>query len=118
MKSKHSGIKRILLAFRHSFDGLAAAFESESAFRQDLFVCAAGVAALFFIPLEFWERLALGSSLVFILLAELTNTAIESVVDRIGDEYNDLSKKAKDIGSAIVLTTFASVIALWILILY
>ncbi len=42
-------------------------------------------------------------SLVLILIAELLNSAIEAVVDRIGAERHELSGRAKDIGSAAVL---------------
>ena len=53
-------------------------------------------------------------SLAFIILAELINTAIESIIDRISPKYHALSKKAKDIGSATVIITIISVISLLI----
>ena len=37
---------------------------------------------------------------------ELINTAIETIIDRIGEEFHPLSKKAKDIGSLLVLLAF------------
>ncbi len=46
--------------------------------------------------------LAAGAATALVLITELLNSALESVVDRIGVEYHVLSGKAKDIGSAAV----------------
>lgn len=106
MKSPYSGIKRIMKAFGYSLDGFKAAFKSEAAFRQDIIFC------LIMLPIcVYWapSKLAaayLAFSLIFILIVELINTAIEAVVDRISEHYHILSKKAKDIGSLIVLMAF------------
>ena len=48
---------------------------------------------------------------------ELINTAIETIIDRISDEYHNLSKKAKDIGSCLVLLSFINMIFIWMSIL-
>jgi len=45
---------------------------------------------------------------------ELLNTAIESVVDRVGPEWHDLSKRAKDMGSAAVLLAMLFCGGIWI----
>ena len=52
------------------------------------------------------------------IISELVNTAIEMTIDRISDEIHPLSKIAKDIGSAIVLTSFIYLILVWIIVLY
>ena len=106
------------MAFKYSCSGIRAAFESESAFRQDLLICVVGWGILVFLNLGFYAKLALGISLVFLILAELINTAIERVVDRIGPEYNKLSKQAKDIGSAIVCVTLCAVCVLWASVIF
>lgn len=48
------------------------------------------------------------------IVAELLNSAIEAVVDRIGSEYHDLSKRAKDYGSAAVLVLIVQALIIWI----
>jgi diacylglycerol kinase (ATP) len=63
------------------------------------------------------EKLILGLSLVLILIMELVNTAIETVINRISSERHPLSKKAKDIGSLLVLISFVWAAAAWIIIL-
>ena len=106
MKSNDTGIKRILKAFRYSYDGFTATFKSEAAFRQDILFCLVMGLSLFWLPVRGVALAFLIFSLFLILLMELVNTGIEAVVDRIGAEYHPLSKKAKDIGSLLVLLSF------------
>ncbi|MBO4520951.1 MAG: diacylglycerol kinase, partial [Alphaproteobacteria bacterium] len=87
MKSADKGIKRILKAFTYSYDGFRSTFKSEAAFRQELLFCLCFGTALFFLPLPLTHLILLLFSLFFILFAELLNTAIETLVDRIGEEY-------------------------------
>jgi diacylglycerol kinase (ATP) len=51
---------------------------------------------------------------IFLLIAELINTAIEYIVDRIGKEYNPISGYAKDMGSAIVLLSLVNLLVSWL----
>lgn len=118
MKSKYTGVNRIIKAFGYSWDGLRAVFKTETAFRQDLFLCVLGVIVQFFIDVPMLYRILMVCSLGAIILAELTNSAIETIIDRIDSEYNHLSKRAKDIGSAIVMLTITFVILLWIALIF
>lgn len=118
MKSPYKGINRIIHAFKYSFDGLIATFKSESAFRQDILLCVLAVIFQSFLDLPILSRIIMITSLLFIIIAELINTAIETIVDRISPEKNILSKKAKDIGSAIVMLTIFGVCALWVSLIF
>ena len=117
MKSPYSGFKRILKAFVYSYDGFVATFKSEAAFRQDLLVFVVGTVITLLLPISTLEKGLLISSLVLILLMELANTAVEVIVDRISEDYHELSKKAKDIGSLLVLLSFVNAIIVWIAVL-
>ncbi len=118
MKTTKRGIPRILNAFKYSYDGFMAAFKSEEAFRQDILVCIILAPTAIFLPITIIEKLFLFSSLFLIIIAELTNTAIEMTIDRISDEIHPLSKIAKDIGSCIVLISFLYLITVWGVIIY
>lgn len=109
-------IKHIFSAVKNSVNGLKTVFKNEIAFRQDLLIVLIGCCALPFLHIDMLAKCLLGFSLMLILIAELVNTAIENVVDRIGTEYNELSKIAKDIGSAIVMITLISVFVLWFVV--
>ena len=55
-----------------------------------------------------------GSPLFLLLIVELLNSAIESVVDRIGDEVHTLSGQAKDMGSAAVMLALMFTAVCWL----
>jgi diacylglycerol kinase (ATP) len=101
-QKQRRGLNRIWHALGYSLAGLKAGWH-ETAFRQE--ACAAVV----LIPLAFWlgrswvEVALLAGTVLLLGIVELLNTAIESAIDRIGFERHDLSKRAKDIGSAAVL---------------
>lgn len=111
-------IGRIRRAGQYSLSGLRAALSTEAAFRQEMIV------ALVLVPLGAWlghngiERTLLVGSLMLVLIVELLNSAIESVVDRVGLERHVLSGRAKDMGSAAVLLAIGLVLITWGLILW
>ena len=111
------GFARIYAAFFHSVRGYRATWATEEAFRQEvyLFVIAG--------PLGLWigatpvEKALLTGSILLVMIVELLNTGIEIVVDRISFERHELSGRAKDVGSAAVLTSLALAGLVWSLIL-
>ena len=118
MTNKKKGLNRIMAAFKNSWNGLRAVAQNEAAFRQELFVCLIGVVVMFVANLSMVERIVLAVSMVCVLVVELINTAIENIVDRIGPEYHELSGRAKDIGSAIVLLTITAVVCVWLFVFF
>jgi diacylglycerol kinase (ATP) len=114
--SKSRGIRRIINAFRYSFAGLKAAWVNEEAFRQEI------IAAIIVVPLGLWlgasgaQRALLIGVYFIIPLMELLNSAIESIVDRIGQERHELSGRAKDLGSAAVFLSICIALVVWIII--
>jgi diacylglycerol kinase (ATP) len=97
----------------YSMAGLRAGW-GETAFRQEV------IAAVVLVPLAFWlgqgwvQVALLAGSVLLVMIVELLNTAIEAVVDRIGPEWHDLSKRAKDVGSAAVLLALLLAMGTWI----
>ncbi len=115
---KRRGISRLIAAARYSINGLRSAFRSEEAFRLEVLVL------VVFSPLALWlgetavERALLIGVLLLLMIIELLNTAIEAVVDRIGPEYHELSREAKDIGSAAVFVGMGLVAVVWVIVLF
>jgi diacylglycerol kinase (ATP) len=103
MKPGKKGLERIIDASAYSMQGLRSAWKNEAAFRQEIFAIAILAPLSFFVARDPVQWLLLVAPLFLILVVELLNSAIESVVDRIGPERNDLSGRAKDMGSAAVL---------------
>ena len=115
-KSK-SGLKRIFSAFFYSIDGFKAAWRNEHAFRQELMLVVPGIIIALLLPVSPLRKLALVAVLLFILIIELINSAIEAVVDRISFERHPLAKNAKDFGSAAGFLSIVLAGATWIVIL-
>jgi diacylglycerol kinase (ATP) len=59
-----------------------------------------------------WKGLLFLATTV-VLVVELLNSAIESVVDIASPEYHVLAKRAKDLGSAAVLLSIVLAVVLW-----
>ena len=110
-------LPRVIRAAGYSVAGLKAALRNETAFRQEMVLFA------IFTPLGFWlgrdgvERSLLVGSLLLVLIVELLNSAVETAVNRIGDEPHALSGRAKDLGSAAVFVALLLVVMVWALVL-
>ena len=101
-------------AFGYSLAGLRAGW-SETAFRQETIASAVLIPAAFWLGHTWVEAILLAGSVVLVMIIELLNTGIETAIDRIGPEWHDLSKRAKDLGSAAVLLSLLLCAATWIL---
>jgi len=76
-------MERLLRATINTWHGLLAAARSEEAFRQELVALVLAVPLAFLLADEGWKRLALIGVVVFVLVVELLNTAIEKLADRV-----------------------------------
>ncbi|MFZ3039142.1 MAG: diacylglycerol kinase [Polynucleobacter sp.] len=110
------GITRAWHAAKNSWCGIVYAFKEESAFRQELtlFILLTPIALL--LPISPLEKCALITSLLMILVVELLNSSVEAAIDRISFDHHDLSKRAKDFGSAAVMLALLIAALLWITI--
>ncbi len=100
-----------------SIQGLRATCQKEEAFRVEL------LSAVVLLPLGLYlgdtsvEKILLAGSVLLVLIVEILNSAIESVVDRFGSEQHELSGRAKDQGSAAVFLSLLLVLLVWIVVL-
>jgi diacylglycerol kinase (ATP) len=112
-QKERTGLNRVWHAMGYSLAGLKAGW-GETAFRQEC------IAAFFLLPLSSWlgrnwvETTLLAGSVVLVMVVELLNTAVETAIDRVGPEWHDLSKRAKDMGSAAVLLSLLMSIGIWL----
>jgi diacylglycerol kinase (ATP) len=107
------GFARVVKAWRYSLDGLAGAWRTEGAFRQEAIVAAILIPVACFVPVSLIERGLLIASVLMVMVVELLNSAIEAGIDRISLERHPLSKKAKDTGSAAVLVAIVVAMVVW-----
>ena len=112
------GPRQIWNAFKWSMKGLRAGWRHEASFRLE--VCL----ALVLVPLGLWlglgplEKIALVLPPVLVLSAELLNSAVEAVVDKVSPEFHELAGRAEDMGSAAVFLLLAMTALSWGLILW
>ncbi len=111
------GLNRVWHALGYSLAGLRAGWH-ETAFRQE------AIASVLLLPTTFWlgrswvESVLLAGTVVLVMIVELLNTGIETAIDRIGPEWHDLSKRAKDMGSAAVLLSLLLCATTWCLAIF
>ncbi len=117
-KTGVTGIKRIINAAGYSWKGICSAYKHEAAFRQELWMAAALIPAGIFLGESVLDKAVLVCSVLFVLVVELLNSAIESVVDRISDEHHELAGRAKDMGSAAVLFALIITAIAWAAVLF
>ena len=118
MKPGKTGITRILDATGYSMSGIRAAWKNEAAFRQEVVGGLVMLLLSFFIAADPLQWLLLVFPLLILLIVELINSALESVVDRIGPEKHALSGRTKDMGSAAVFFSLVLVVVSWAAIIW
>jgi diacylglycerol kinase (ATP) len=116
-KTGTTGLKRIMNAAGYSWLGLTAAYRHESAFRQEIWLAVILLPLGYYLGEDWKDKAALIGSVLLVLVVELLNSAIEAVVDRIGDEKHELSGRAKDMGSAAVLIMLVITAIVWAAVL-
>ncbi|VVE00691.1 diacylglycerol kinase [Pandoraea terrigena] len=107
------GVMRAWRALKYSLSGFKFAVFEESAFRQELALAAILLPAAIFLPVTSVERVLLIGSVLLVLIIELVNSSIEAAIDRISLERHELSKRAKDFGSAAVLIALGLCLLTW-----
>ena len=106
---------RLLRATVNTWNGLKAAARTEAAFRQEIAVLLISIPLAFVIGQTAWTRLALIGVLVFVMVVELLNTAIEKLADRVTRAFDVEIGTVKDIGSAAVGLALLLAGAVWLL---
>lgn len=109
-----------VLSFKYAFAGIIAALKEEPNLKFHF------LAAILIIILSFYLNISKEDWLVIIILIgfviaiELTNTAIEAVVDHVIQTQHPGAKLAKDIsaGAVLVASITSAIIGLWIILPY
>ena len=112
------GPRQIYKALLWSLKGIRAGWTFEASFRLEVYLF------VIFAPLGLYlgrgplEKAILVGSLLLVLSAELLNSAVEAVVDKVSPEFHELAGRAKDMGSGAVFLLMMNVVLCWGLVLY
>jgi diacylglycerol kinase (ATP) len=109
-------IQRIVNATRYSLKGLREGWRTQQALRYEFTLLLVAVPLAWFIGKSGIERALLIGSCLQVVVIELINSAVETVVDRIGSEHHELSGLAKDLGSAAVFCSIVLAVVVWVIV--
>ena len=109
--------RRVINTTIYSWRGLKQGWKSEEALRVELILAAVLMPVALWVPVTAAERALLITVMAIVLIAEILNSAVEAVVDRVGEEFHPLSGKAKDMGSAAVFVAMMLFAVVWTIIL-
>jgi diacylglycerol kinase (ATP) len=105
---------RWLRATVNSWNGVIAAMRSEAAFRHELVALTLAVPLAFVVAPDIWKRLALIAVVLFLVVVELLNTAIEKLADHVTPALHPGIGRIKDMGSAAVGVALILAAAIWL----
>lgn len=102
---------------RYALNGLVEVIKNESSFKLQLLLFVVMNVVAWLLPIDVIYSAVLSVSLFVPLLAELTNSAVERVVDLVTLEYHELAKRAKDAGAALVFISLVMTGTIWFFVL-
>jgi len=112
------GLTRAIHAAKNSWNGLIFAYQEESAFRQELVLLVLLTPVALLLPVSVIEKALMIGALLMVLAIELLNSSVEAAIDRISFEHHDLSKRAKDFGSAAVMLVLLIAFIIWAAVMF
>lgn len=111
---RRSGIRRLIAAIFYSMRGLSDSWRNQEAFRIEAIILIVATPFAFVLGTTIGEVALMIGSIIFMMIIEVLNSAIEAVVDRVGLEKHELSRVAKDSGSAAVFLAIAFPFWVWV----
>ena len=112
------GITHAWRAAGIALQGLAAAWQHEDAFRQEVIIAVIAIPAALLLPVALLGKILMISSLLLVLIVELLNSALEAAVDYISLDHHPLAKRVKDVASAAVFLSIMNALVVWGLVLW
>lgn len=103
-------MKKFFRGFHFAFNGIRYTFNTQMNFRVHCLAAVFITGLCFYLDLAVSEWLWIIAAMAIVFIAELVNTAIETLVDLVSPEYSFKAGMVKDIAAAAVL--IAAVMAL------
>ncbi len=110
MKSKRA------LSFKYAFEGILTAFRDQPNLKLHVFAAAAVIFVGLFLDITKSDWLVVVLTIGLVITFELTNTAIEEIVDSFTDQVHPSAKKAKDVAAAAVLIASITAVVIGLII--
>lgn len=104
--------KKRALSFKYAAEGIVTAFKDQPNLKFQICIAAIVLALAYYYDVPKTEWLIILLTIGFVLVLELTNTAIEEVVDSFTDQVHPAAKKAKDVAAGAVLVASITAVAI------
>lgn len=101
----------------YALKGLLDLIKTESSFKIELIITIILLPVIIFVDTSLTNKALMFITLMGMLLAETTNSAIERVVDLVTLEHHDMAGRAKDVGSAIVFLSILIFLVTWTIVI-
>lgn len=98
----------------YALSGLKDVIVHESSFKLQVLLFVVMSVVSWFLPVEHVYSLILNGSLFIPIMAEVSNSAIERVVDLVTLEHHEMAGRAKDVGAALVFISLILTAYIWI----
>lgn len=98
-------MRRHYISFSHAWDGIVHNFTTQPNFRVHLIFAILAILAGLYFKITSTQWLIITFTITLVIVAEMINTALESMVDLITSEHRQHAKIAKDTSAGMVLIT-------------
>ena len=101
-------------ALIYSWQGLALAYRSEHAFKEECLALIVLLPTAWWLAESSWQLALLCASLLLVLIVELLNSALEALCDHLWRGYDLRAQQIKDYGSAAVWLSLLLAACVWL----
>jgi diacylglycerol kinase (ATP) len=108
------GLARIAAAALNSARGLREGLLTEAAVKQEVALAAILLPVSFFVAADVWVWLALIASVLFVLVVEFLNTAVERLCNHVTPEQHEAIRITKDLASTAVFLSLLLAGIVWL----
>lgn len=110
--------KKLTNSFKYAFEGIIAAFKAERNMKIHVAIMLMVICVGILLKISCLEWIICIIMFAVVIAGELFNTAIETIVDMIMPNKNEMAKKAKDIsaGAVLILAIGAAIVGLIIFV--
>jgi len=111
-------LKRHHVSLKHASDGLLWAFTTQPNFRIHFFLSLIAIVLSIYFHITRGEMIVIFFIILIGLVAEMINTALESMTDLITQEWREKAKIAKDVSAGMMLLTAIGAVIIASIIFY
>lgn len=103
-------------SFQHAWRGITTAISSQRNLRLEIMIGFAAIILAIFLEFTAAKLMIVTATILLVLGFEMINTSVESMVDSVHVEHNELAKVSKDASAAAVLiaTILAIIVGIYL----